>query len=124
MTKAEAVLALEQAIAVARHSAGSGGDYFVRMTPVEAAAVLGYLVNVDDTAKGVGNVEQGNDKPLGETRGAAPKSLPDGPRPASRDSLHVSRRSRRRYCEMCDKWVPAAEKECRACGADTVKAEA
>lgn len=27
-----------------------------------------------------------------------------------------------RYCPMCDKWVPAHEKECRACGADTVKA--
>lgn len=25
----------------------------------------------------------------------------------------------RRYCGMCDKLVPARERECRACGADT-----
>lgn len=28
-----------------------------------------------------------------------------------------------RYCGMCDKWVPARETECRACGAATDKAE-
>ena len=28
----------------------------------------------------------------------------------------------RRYCPMCDKWVPASERECKACGADTMKA--
>lgn len=26
---------------------------------------------------------------------------------------------RRRYCGPCDKWVPASETECKACGADT-----
>lgn len=31
--------------------------------------------------------------------------------------------ARSRYCEMCDTWVPANQKECRACGADTVKPE-
>ena len=28
-----------------------------------------------------------------------------------------------RYCEMCDKWVPVNQRECRACGAPTLKAE-
>ncbi len=26
-----------------------------------------------------------------------------------------------RYCEMCEKYVPAKQYECKACGADTVK---
>lgn len=29
---------------------------------------------------------------------------------------------KRRYCEMCDKWVPTRETECKACGAQTSKA--
>ncbi len=29
---------------------------------------------------------------------------------------------RKRYCGMCDKWVPAKETVCKACGADTDKA--
>ena len=28
----------------------------------------------------------------------------------------------KRYCGMCDKWVPARETECKACGARTDKA--
>ena len=28
----------------------------------------------------------------------------------------------RRYCEMCDKWVPARQTECKECGMPTVKA--
>ena len=28
----------------------------------------------------------------------------------------------KRYCPMCDKWVPAKQTECKACGADTEKA--
>lgn len=28
----------------------------------------------------------------------------------------------KRYCGMCDKWVPARETVCKACGADTEKA--
>ena len=27
----------------------------------------------------------------------------------------------RRYCEMCDKWLPANQRECRDCGALTVR---
>lgn len=27
-----------------------------------------------------------------------------------------------RYCECCDKWVPARQYECKECGADTLKA--
>lgn len=30
---------------------------------------------------------------------------------------------RKRYCGPCDKWVPAAQTTCKACGADTDKAE-
>lgn len=26
-----------------------------------------------------------------------------------------------RYCEMCDKWVPVSQRECRGCGAPTSK---
>jgi RNA polymerase subunit RPABC4/transcription elongation factor Spt4 len=29
---------------------------------------------------------------------------------------------RKRYCEMCDKWVPAKQTTCRECGASTVQA--
>lgn len=29
----------------------------------------------------------------------------------------------KRYCEMCDRWVPAKQTTCKACGAATVKAE-
>lgn len=28
----------------------------------------------------------------------------------------------RRYCMPCEKWVPAGQKVCKACGADTDKA--
>lgn len=28
----------------------------------------------------------------------------------------------KRYCECCEKWVPARQTVCKACGADTVKA--
>lgn len=28
-----------------------------------------------------------------------------------------------RYCGMCDKWVSAKQTICKACGADTYKAE-
>lgn len=28
----------------------------------------------------------------------------------------------KRYCPMCDKWVPAREVVCKACGMDTEKA--
>jgi hypothetical protein len=30
----------------------------------------------------------------------------------------------KRYCGPCDKWVPARETECKACGAPTDKADA
>lgn len=32
-------------------------------------------------------------------------------------------KAKKRYCGMCDKWVPAQETECKACGALTDKAE-
>ena len=31
--------------------------------------------------------------------------------------------TKRRYCGMCDKWVPANQRECKSCGADTDKAD-
>jgi hypothetical protein len=30
----------------------------------------------------------------------------------------------KRYCPMCDKWVPATQRECKACGADTERVAA
>lgn len=30
-------------------------------------------------------------------------------------------RKRMRFCELCERLVPARETECRQCGADTVK---
>ena len=33
------------------------------------------------------------------------------------------KRKPKRYCGPCDKWVPAKETICKACGADTDKAE-
>lgn len=29
---------------------------------------------------------------------------------------------KKRYCEMCDKWLPAKQTECKACGMPTRKA--
>ena len=34
-----------------------------------------------------------------------------------------TKRKSKRYCGPCDKWVPASQAVCKACGADTDKAE-
>jgi hypothetical protein len=34
------------------------------------------------------------------------------------------RSTMKRYCELCDRWVPAKQTVCKACGAPTVKAAA
>ena len=36
----------------------------------------------------------------------------------------LARVERRRYCELCDTWLPVSQTTCRACGAPTLKAAA
>lgn len=41
--------------------------------------------------------------------------------PVPRQTRSQTRTPKLRYCEMCDRWLPATQTECRACGMPTAK---